>query len=566
MLSVGIPSSRLPVILCGAFFFLIGLLFAGTGASMWLHDARAIRSLRTEGATAHGTVLRKSIHADRSGGGDDTGFHVSYRFRSPPGNEFTDSAGVTFATWQQLKPGGTVNVVYLPADPAIHRVEGQQQDVMLPAIFGGIGSVFVLIGGLMLVWSLWPPPRVAATVLDALARQPFLTFAGLWLVITTPFLIAGVYLIASQRSVDATFKTQTARATGQVLSKAAVRSSSNSRDGVTTSTSYKVTFRYDAPSGDEVVGSANVDYDAWRRLSERGPIAVTFIADEPWNFRIDGAGTGWGRVLLLFGIGLGGVLIGIGALVVGLTIGRGRSRVEWTQPVSVTHGVPAARPAQHRTGAAGNSALAGAAVTGLSVMPSLSGMGGRRQGWRWLPQAWVIPAVGIIFSTVGITILIWGITMLADERSYAGHGVLAEGHITGKTITRAEQNGNNSTKYILSYRFTTASGETVEGSYAPPVDLWEAVKEGDALSVRFLPDRPHTNRAASEDHAMDGVMATGLGLLFAIVGGGMSVAVTRRAWRLHRLRQSGRLVQGTVLSVEPSGLTINGVGAMGGPL
>jgi hypothetical protein len=122
--------------------------------------------------------------------------------------------------------------------------------------------------------------------------------------VTTPFFFAGVYEIASQLSVDAMFKTQTARATGQVLMKKVVRSSSNSQSGRSESISYHVTFRYEAPSGDEIVGSANIENEIWRRLSERDPIAVTLIAGEPWNFRIDGAGTGWGGALLLFGIGL----------------------------------------------------------------------------------------------------------------------------------------------------------------------------------------------------------------------------------------------------------------------
>ena len=556
---MGVPSSRQTVILCGALFLLIGLLFAGIGAFIWQHDASTLRSLGAEGEAVQGTVLRKTIHADRSGGKTTVSFHISYRFRGAHGNEFADGAAIALATWQKLKPGGIVDVVYSPTNPAIHRVEGQQQDVMLSVVFVSLGSLFAIFGGLMVTWSVWSPPRMVTTAFERLVRQPFVTFATLWLFVTTPFLFAGAYEIASQLSVDAAFKTQTARATGQVLTKKVVRNSSNSQSGRSESISYHITFRYEAPSGDEIVGSAKIDNDLWRRLPERGPIAITFIAGEPWNFRIDGAGTGWGGTLLLFGVGLGGVLIGLGVLVIGLTIGRNRSSVAFTRPTSTTPRVrAAAKRAPRRTRAIAESVAADATAVALAAAPSVSGMSGQQRNWRRLPQAWVFPAVGIIFSIVGMTILGWGIKMLIEENDYAVHGLLAEGHVISKTIERAKQNGNETTKYVLSYRFTTAAGESAEGSYVTPVDLWEAVKEGDALSVRYLSDHPRTNREASEDHAMDGVIGTGLGLLFVVIGGGITFTLLRRAWLRRRLRHKGNLTEGTVLSVGPSGLRING--------
>jgi Protein of unknown function (DUF3592) len=557
MFSSKLSTSRLPVILCGAIFFAIGALFTGVAAYLWLQDTREERALRAEGQAAQGTVVSKSIHADRSGGSTETTFRINYRFGAAQTDEVVDSADVNAATWEQLKQGGAVKVTYLPSSPSVHRIEGQDRGLLVNIIFGGVGIVFVLLGGLMLLWNIERAPHFALTSLDYFTRAPLLTFAVLWLIVTVPFLAGGAYLFALQRTIEAKFNTEAVKAIGMVLTKQVVRTRGHGQNSGTIYTSYRISFRYDASSG-EIVGTVDLDENVWARLSERGPITVIFLADEPWEFRLAGAGTGWGNAFIVLAIGLGGTLIGLVVLVFGLKIARNAARPAKATALSSTPRVRATKPAPPRPSQTTTEDLtARAATAALAAIPGISVSGGGRPGWRL--GAWTIPLIGIVFAVVGFVLVFSGIKELIDDRDYAAHGMTAQGRVIGKTIERAGQNNNENTKYILSYRFTTAKGETLDGRLVRSVEVWEAIKEGDTISVRYLPDRPEVNREANESAETDGLVMAGMGMVFAMVGSGIVIALSRRDLRRWRLRHKGTMVEGTVREIVPSSLRLNGV-------
>jgi hypothetical protein len=90
-------------------------------------------------------------------------------------------------------------------------------------------------------------------------------------------------------------------------------------------------------------------------------------------------------------------------------------------------------------------------------------------------------------------------------------------------------------------------------------EAWEQTKEGDPISVRYLPDRPEANREAAESKESDAIFMTAMGLLFTIIGGGIVTAIGARDLHRWQLRHRGVKAEGTVLEIEPSWLTLNGV-------
>jgi hypothetical protein len=56
-------------------------------------------------------------------------------------------ATVGAALWDRLVERGPVHVTYLPDRPRTNRIEEQGADWALPLIFGGMGLLFVVLGG-----------------------------------------------------------------------------------------------------------------------------------------------------------------------------------------------------------------------------------------------------------------------------------------------------------------------------------------------------------------------------------------------------------------------------------
>ena len=70
--------------------------------------------------------------------------------------------------------------------------------------------------------------------------------------------------------------------------------------------------------------------------------------------------------------------------------------------------------------------------------------------------------------------------------------VLQKTHSPGTGSTRGR--GGSSSKHYVSYRFTTKEGRTIEGRYDVLPGAWQKLKEGDPVTVEYLPDAPDTNR------------------------------------------------------------------------
>jgi hypothetical protein len=133
---------------------------------------------------------------------------------------------------------------------------------------------------------------------------------------------------------------------------------------------------------------------------------------------------------------------------------------------------------------------------------------------------------GAVFLVVGLGLLFGGLQEARQERAYARNGRVIEAVVTGKSLVRASSEGRGrDTRYEVSYRFK-AGGRLVEGVAKVDVERWEALAEGDAFRVAYLPQAPESNRAAEEDNAVTPWVLAALGAVFSGAGGW----IVLRAW------------------------------------
>ena len=130
-----------------------------------------------------------------------------------------------------------------------------------------------------------------------LAKRSFaFCFGGIWLFCGALFLIIGIYIGIEEFRVQERFKTAALITEGMVLTKSTTGSSNNR--------TYRVGYRFRAPDGTVVNNQVTVSGDVWDQVTERGPIRVAYLPDDPATNRIEGAESRWTLVLIFTGIGL----------------------------------------------------------------------------------------------------------------------------------------------------------------------------------------------------------------------------------------------------------------------
>jgi hypothetical protein len=157
-------AESLPVSSIGWVFVVGGVLFmvAGTYTSYtgWVHD----RSLEQEGRVANGTVLEKTARTtverqaglrSHEGGTIETHYLVTFRF-SASGEDIAGTAEVDRDVWDRLQEQDPIKVTYLPDQPEIHRLEGQDTEfsVWKLLLWLASGGLFLYAGKLLLAGKL----------------------------------------------------------------------------------------------------------------------------------------------------------------------------------------------------------------------------------------------------------------------------------------------------------------------------------------------------------------------------------------------------------------------------
>jgi len=133
-------------------WFTVGALFSCIGLIDWIQIGGLDERFERDARTVQGTVLNKTIISSTSGFGShrrsSRGYQVTYRFGTPEGQEFEDSAGVYSETWDKLAEGGPIQVTYLPDEPLTNRVEGRTD---LGSAVAGVlmGGLLAVVGGVL---------------------------------------------------------------------------------------------------------------------------------------------------------------------------------------------------------------------------------------------------------------------------------------------------------------------------------------------------------------------------------------------------------------------------------
>ena len=126
---------------------------------------------------------------------------------------------------------------------------------------------------------------------------------------------------------------------------------------------------------------------------------------------------------------------------------------------------------------------------------------------------------GAAFLTGGLVCFLMGVSGVVKEREFRSQSRLVTGVVLRKSIQPASRQGNSSTKYEITYRFTTEDGKTIEGTDAVNVERWESLDVGSGFEIGYLPGKPQSSRAASSGGMETAIVAIVLGSIFAGVGG-----------------------------------------------
>lgn len=169
-----------------------------------------------------------------------------------------------------------------------------------------------------------------------------------------------------------------------------------------------------------------------------------------------------------------------------------------------------------------------------------------RSFWLWFGAIWLL--VGSVFLVVGVFIA-------HGEREYQQDGQVAQGVVLTKSIRRADRDSD--TEYRVSYRFTTSSGQRVEGRDSVSVHVWEALREQEPVQIQYLPRNPSSNRIHGQTNWVLLLVFGGMGAVFAPVGGFLSLRSLRKALRERRLWSRGMVAEATVTGVRQSNVRIN---------
>lgn len=95
-------------------------------------------------------------------------------------------------------------------------------------------------------------------------------------------------------------------------------------------------------------------------------------------------------------------------------------------------------------------------------------------------------------------------------------GAIAEALVLGKEQrTSRDSDGNTTTTYYLSYRFTSEAGVTVERRASVARSFWTARREGATFPVRYVENRPRTHelRPGATREEADNLRRMGLAAL-----------------------------------------------------
>lgn len=126
------------VVWVGSIFAAVGLLFAVGAALVFLKD----RSFADSGVRAPGTVIEMIGSRDSD---DSYTYKPVVEFRDADGQRHVFASSVSSSP-PQYSTGEAVTVIYAPGSPDRAIIDSFVDRFLMPLIFGGLGTVFAMIG------------------------------------------------------------------------------------------------------------------------------------------------------------------------------------------------------------------------------------------------------------------------------------------------------------------------------------------------------------------------------------------------------------------------------------
>lgn len=149
------------------------------------------------------------------------------------------------------------------------------------------------------------------TLTHVLGQYFWLVFGGIWLAVGVPFVFGGLHMFRT----ESRFGEEAVSVQGMVLTRDIYRGRSTNGGS---STRHEVSYRFTA-DGRTFEQRDNVNVRTWEGLTERGPVEVQYLPDDPTQSRIAGESDRIGPFLMG---GLGGFFAVAGGLIVAYDLRR----------------------------------------------------------------------------------------------------------------------------------------------------------------------------------------------------------------------------------------------------
>jgi hypothetical protein len=164
---------------------------------------------------------------------------------------------------------------------------------------------------------------------------------------------------------------------------------------------------------------------------------------------------------------------------------------------------------------------------------------------------WVL--FGSIWLVIGLPFVLLAFYFLLQERQLETTGRVVEAMVLTKGI-----DGSSDMNRSVTYRFTSADGQPIEGKSDVGESLWNSLTERGPVSIAYLPNRPAVNHVVGTSKLTLLIIFSFVGGLLSIAGGTIVTVARSSARTKRRLLTAGVRVPATVAEVKDMNLRVNG--------
>lgn len=178
--------------------------------------------------------------------------------------------------------------------------------------------------------------------------------------------------------------------------------------------------------------------------------------------------------------------------------------------------------------------------------------------WKLVGRSFALWIGGALF-VFGLVFAAVGAREALVEQAYRDEGMTADALVLDRSIVRAERGEQGATRYVLSYRYTTAEGEQVESSADVSVEEWEGIEPGARFPIAYLPGQLDASRPSTAGDSIVPLVFLSIGGVFTLIGGAFAFTSGRSLVRMLRVCRVGTDTEGTVTRAGPTNVSINRV-------